>query len=92
MALTHTTTSYYSPIIDSLAAPWQKEWSERGAVALTHRECDIARLIVEGLSPRQIATRLGVTNQAVIAHRTRIRSRLGCKDDSGIVQYVRNHL
>lgn len=53
--------------------------------ALTARECHVLELIAEGLSTRQIATTLFVTEQAVTYHVGNLLSKFGCGNRAGIV-------
>ncbi|MGH2660280.1 MAG: response regulator transcription factor [Actinomycetota bacterium] len=46
-------------------------------IALTHREREVLEVAAEGLTARQIATRLGVRERTVTTHLTRIYGKLG---------------
>lgn len=44
---------------------------------LTHRECDVMKLVVAGLLNKQIAAELGIREQTVKVHRGRVMGKLG---------------
>jgi DNA-binding CsgD family transcriptional regulator len=68
--------------------------SERGAnatvraVALTPRERDVVKLLVEGTGNKETATRLGITVKTVETHRARIMLKLGLHSTRELVHYA----
>jgi DNA-binding NarL/FixJ family response regulator len=58
------------------------------AASLTPRQLEVAVLVAQGLTNRQIATRLVVTERAVAAHIERILNRLGVGSRTQIAVWV----
>ncbi len=52
---------------------------QRPVVRLTRRERQIAMLITDGLTNKQIAQRLGVSHRTIEAHRSRMMAKVGAK-------------
>ena len=64
-----------------------------GAVALSHRELEVLALMVEALSNKQIAHRLGVSEATVKTHVSALIAKLGVQDRVGaVVHALRNRL
>ena len=60
---------------------------------ITERELDIVRLIAEGLSNKQIADKLFLSQHTVNTHRKNIMSKLGVNNTAGVVMFaVKNNL
>ena len=55
---------------------------------LTPREWDVAQLVVDGLSNKAIAARLGVSPKTVEVHRSRVMAKIGAKSSPELVQLV----
>ncbi len=63
-----------------------------GAAVLTEREHDIAELVLEGLTYREIATRLFLSAKTVEHHVSRIRRRLGSESRAELFSELREVL
>ena len=60
---------------------------------LTPRERDVVRLLSEGLTSKEIASRLELSPKTVDGHRAAIMEKLGIRSVAGLVKYaIRNHL
>jgi DNA-binding NarL/FixJ family response regulator len=61
---------------------------EQAEVRLTVRESDVLRLVVDGLTARQIATRLVLSPRTVENHIQRVLRRLGVPNRAALVRYA----
>ena len=59
---------------------------------LSKREIEVARLISESCSTKEIALRLGIAIRTVCVHRLKINRRLKAKSVIDIYKYTINHL
>ena len=59
--------------------------------ALSDREFEVLRLLVEGLGPTEIAVRLHLSVKTVSTHKTRILDKLGLGSTAELVRYVMEH-
>jgi len=55
---------------------------------LTDREREVGNLIVDGLSSRQIATKLCISERTVETHRSHIKRKLGAKTTAEVVRMI----
>ncbi|MFT3928050.1 MAG: response regulator transcription factor [Myxococcales bacterium] len=55
---------------------------------LTSRQREVVRLVASGMSTKEIATRLILSEKTVTNHRTRIMERLGVHDVAGLTRYA----
>jgi DNA-binding NarL/FixJ family response regulator len=58
---------------------------------LTAREADVLRLVVDGLTARQVATRLVLSPRTVENHIQRVLRRLGLPNRAALVRYAVEH-
>ena len=59
--------------------------------ALSDREFEVMRLLVEGLGPTDIAARLHLSVKTVSTHKTRILEKLNLKSTAELVRYALEH-
>jgi DNA-binding NarL/FixJ family response regulator len=57
-------------------------------VSLTDREADVVRLVVEGLTARQIAARLVLSPRTVENHVRHVQGKLGLRGRAALVRYA----
>lgn len=55
---------------------------------LSPRQIEVLRLITEGLTSREIADRLQLSEKTVETHRSAVAQRLGIRDVAGLVRYA----
>jgi DNA-binding NarL/FixJ family response regulator len=55
---------------------------------LSPRQVEVLRLITEGLTSREIASRLNLSEKTVETHRSAVAQRLGIRDVAGLVRYA----
>jgi DNA-binding NarL/FixJ family response regulator len=85
--------AYVTPLItENLADSWLREANkEKPLIALTPRQQEVLRLLMEGNSMRQIATILKVSPRTVAFHKYRIMSRLGSSSSVELIRYAIKH-
>lgn len=64
----------------------RKPWSELDV--LSRRELEVLRLTAEGLSSKEVATRLGISPRTAEVHRAHIMRKLGCRNRVLLVRYA----
>jgi DNA-binding NarL/FixJ family response regulator len=60
----------------------------RPLVRLSPRQIEVLRLISQGLTNRQMAQGLGLSEKTVETHRSAVAQRLGIRDVAGLVRYA----
>jgi DNA-binding NarL/FixJ family response regulator len=55
---------------------------------LTSRQREVVRMVASGLSTKEIANQLTLSEKTVTNHRTRIMERLGVRDVAGLTRYA----
>jgi len=73
------------------AATSKKDANGRHASALTAREREVLRLLAEGCTNKQVASRLGITTKTAETHRAHIIAKLKLHSVSGLVRYAIRH-
>jgi DNA-binding NarL/FixJ family response regulator len=87
---------YLSPrvaglVVNAVRRGHQREPEGRGT--LTPRERDVLRLLADGLTSKEIASRLNLSPKTVDGHRTAIMDKLSIRNVAGLVKFaIRNHL
>jgi DNA-binding NarL/FixJ family response regulator len=67
---------------------WPGAGDEAGAGPLAKRETDVARLVAEGLTNRQIGTRLFISERTVDSHVRSILNKLGVSSRAQIAAWM----
>jgi len=58
---------------------------------LSHRETDVLRLVVDGLSNEEISKRLNISLPTVKTHKANLLSKTGCNNSASLVMYAIKH-
>ncbi len=66
----------------------QTEKQETPEVKLTQREIEIVQLSLEGLSNKEIADKLYISERTVVGHKSNLLSKTGCKSTIQLLAYV----
>jgi NarL family two-component system response regulator LiaR len=72
-------------------AAFARDEKERAALGVTEREMEILALIAEGLSTREMAQRLYVSENTVKTHASRVFAKLGARRRTQAVQLGKQH-
>lgn len=84
---------YLSPRIAGSVVQALRRGPVTKSANLTPRERDVVRLLSEGLTSKEIASRLDLSPKTVDGHRATIMDKLGIRSVAGLVKYaIRNHL
>jgi DNA-binding NarL/FixJ family response regulator len=84
---TYLTPGASRAVIASLGARRPGGRTSRGDV-LTARQREVLRLVAEGHTTREVASRLGLSVKTVETHRGALMRRLGIRDLAGLVRYA----
>jgi DNA-binding NarL/FixJ family response regulator len=74
------------PVTASTGAPFSADEKKRDDLGLTRRELEILELIAQGMSNREIAEKLFVSENTVKTHSSRVLNKLGAKRRTQAVQ------
>ncbi len=91
LAMFDASVSIYDPehaIISVISNLPMKRETEREEEVLSERETDVLRLLVSGLSNKEIADKLNISAHTVISHRKNISQKTGIKSLSGLTIYA----
>ncbi|MBI2165191.1 MAG: response regulator transcription factor [Chloroflexi bacterium] len=77
----------YPSMAKSLVADYLREGEGQKTASLSAREMEVLRLIGDGLTNKEIASRLGITIATAQTHRTRIMQKLGLHTVAEIIRY-----
>jgi two-component system, NarL family, invasion response regulator UvrY len=78
-------------ITDAAAATLLQSSTKPAHEALSDREFEVMRFLVEGLGPTEIGERLHLSVKTVSTHKTRILEKLGLKSTAELVRYAMEH-
>lgn len=81
----------FTSLIEEAVYPITKTRSARG-IELSSRELEVAMMIKEGRSSKQIAEELFITKKAVDYHRANIRKKLGIDTKENLQTYLRAYI
>ena len=74
-----------------LAGPAAKDKMKSKVAQLTERECEVVRLLADGMSSKEAATRLKISIRTVESHRINISRKLGFNSIAKLVHYAIRH-
>ncbi len=74
-----------------LAGPTEKDKMKSKVAQLTERECEVVRLLADGMSSKEAATRLKISIRTVESHRINISRKLGFNSIAKLVHYAIRH-
>ena len=87
--------NYYSPeLFDFFTKKVVREpRADEEEVQLTRREKEILQLICDGLSNKEIADKLFISERTVVGHKSNLLAKTNCKSSVGLLSYaIRNKL
>lgn len=87
--LTHPAREVVREVRVDAADPFERNTDRMAVLGITPRELEILERIAEGLSNREIATRLFVSENTVKTHSSRLFEKLGARRRTQVVQRAR---
>jgi DNA-binding NarL/FixJ family response regulator len=88
-AVTQGRTYFSPPIQKQLGEILRAERSRRRLLdQLTEREREVLRLVAEGLSTKEIASRLAISTRTVESHRAHLMGKLGMRSVARLTQFA----
>src|SRR6202045_4303964 len=86
------TTRLSDLVLGGYLAGTSTKHKEKSKVArLTERECEVMRLLADGMSSKEAATRLQISIRTVESHRINISGKLGFNSIAKLVHYAIRH-
>jgi DNA-binding NarL/FixJ family response regulator len=86
------TTRLSDLVLGGYLAGTSTKHKEKSKVArLTERECEVMRLLADGMSSKEAATRLQISIRTVESHRINISRKLGFNSIAKLVHYAIRH-
>ena len=73
------------------AEPFKVDAARIAALGITPRELEVLQLIAEGLSNKEMAERMFVSENTVKTHASRVFDKLGASRRTQAVQFAKNH-
>jgi two-component system nitrate/nitrite response regulator NarL len=84
---THFDPKVAQSVLGAQVESWGKRDGARAPV-LTQRETEVLRLVAQGMSNKEIATRISISVRTVESHRENITSKLGIRSVAGLTRFA----
>ena len=86
--------NYYSPeLLEFFTRKVSKEKNDEGEIRFTRREKEILQLICDGMSNKEIADKLFISERTVVGHKSNLLSKTNCKSTISLLSYaIKNKL
>jgi len=85
------TTRLSELVLDGYLACTMAKEKVKNKAQLTERECEVVRLLADGMSSKEAATRLQISIRTVESHRININRKLGFNSIAKLVHYAIRH-
>jgi ATP/maltotriose-dependent transcriptional regulator MalT len=79
------------PVPIASSADFVRDETRRSALGITERELEILGLIAQGLSTREMAERIHVSENTIKTHASRVFAKLGARRRTQAVQLGKDH-